>query len=200
MSSEYETLFTGSRDPDPSADLETVRSHFEAASRPYVSSPWPWFCWAAIFPSAALLTRALAGAFGWIGVLLLWSLSILCGGTFEILSIRAHSRGQRSTALASWVFGVQGNLSLVAIVLSLLLLYLSQAWALPGVWLLVLGHSLFMLGSLSFRPLQRAGIVYQVGGVLALLPAFDSLMVMALATLVANGLVGVSLVARRRPA
>ncbi len=91
-----------------------------------------------------------------------------------------------STPLASWAFGVQGNLSLVCIALSFLLLWVGQAWALPGLWLLLLGHSLVTLGGLAFPPMRHAGLVYQIGGVAALWPGGEPMLVLAVTTGAAN--------------
>ena len=82
--------------------------------------------------------------------------------------------------------GVQGNLSMVAVCLSLFLVWLSAAWALPSLWLLVLGHSFVSLGGLSFAGLRQAGLLYQLGGVVALWPGGEPLLVLAVTTFVAN--------------
>jgi hypothetical protein len=131
--------------------------------------------------------------FGPLSVLFLWSGAILCGGLVEGLSLRR--RGDRSAApvgLARWAMRSQGNLSLVAVALSLLLLTLRQAWALPALWLLLLGHSLWTLGGLAFPAWRRCGAIYQVGGLLALWPGPASwplpwpLLVFAAATAIGN--------------
>ncbi|MDX1384962.1 MAG: hypothetical protein R3190_15015, partial [Thermoanaerobaculia bacterium] len=107
-------------------------------------------------------------------------------GVFELASIRRGSGGGGSTPLASWAFGVQANLSLVAVCLSLFLIWQSHAWALPGLWLLVLGHSFVSLGGVSFIGLRQTGLLYQLGGVVALWPTGSPLLVLAATTLVAN--------------
>jgi len=38
----------------------------------------------------------------------------------------------------------------VALALSALLVWQDLAWALPGLWLLLLGHSFYMLGGIAF--------------------------------------------------
>ena len=102
-----------------------------------------------------------------------------------------------STPLASWAFGIQGNLSLVSIALSFFLLWIDQAWALPGLWLLLLGHSFVTLGGLAFRPLRQAGLLYQIGGVAALWPRGAPLLVLAVTTCAAN--LWMALAVSRRP-
>ncbi len=98
-----------------------------------------------------------------------------------------------STPLASWAFGVQGNLSLVAIALSFFLLWIDQTWALPGLWLLLLGHSLVTIGGLAFLPMRQAGLLYQIGGVAALWPRGEPLIVLAVTTCAANLWMAVSI-------
>lgn len=93
----------------------------------------------------------------------------------------------RGTApLASWAFRAQGNLSLVALVLSVVAIWQDLPWALPGIWLLLLGHSFYILGGLAFEPFKRYGLIYQAGGVAALAFGRHSLAVFALSTLVGN--------------
>lgn len=166
-------------------DLDLARELFEAAASPFLRSPWSWAAWGVILPAAALATPTIAGLFGGLGVLVLWSLSILVGGGLEIAFIRRRSAGG-STSLAGWALRVQGNLSLIAVALSGWLLWMDRPLALPGVWLLLLGHSLYSLGGLAFPPLRRSGLVYQIGGCLALWPHGHALEVFALATLIAN--------------
>ena len=91
-----------------------------------------------------------------------------------------------STPLASWVLRLQGNLSLIAVALSVFLLWQDLAWALPGLWLLLLGHSFYMLGGLAFPPLRVCGIVFQLGGVAALWPGGTPLPAFAAAAFVGN--------------
>lgn len=81
---------------------------------------------------------------------------------------------------------IQGNLSLVALALSVLLVWQNLAWALPGLWLLLLGHSLYLLGGLAFPPMRTCGVVFQLGGALALWPGLDPLMAFAAATAAGN--------------
>jgi hypothetical protein len=59
-------------------------------------------------------------------------------------------------------------------------------WALPGLWLLLLGHSLYLLRGLAFPPMRTCGVLFQAGGLAALWPSFDPLLVFALATAVGN--------------
>ena len=186
MSSDYDPFLAPATRRFESSNLEAARELFADASRPYLSSPLPWVSWALILPAAALATESAARAFDWIGVLLLWSVAILLGGALELIAIRRRSAETVSTALASWAFGVQGNLSLVAIALSFFLLWVDRAWALPALWLLLLGHSFYTLGGLSFPALRHAGLMYQVGGVAALWPRGEPLIVLAVTTLVAN--------------
>jgi hypothetical protein len=187
--SEYEPLFT----PEPAGDddLEPVRDHFRAASRPFLRSPWPWFAWAALLPAAALATPLAFRLGGPSGVLFAWSGIILLGGAVELLAIRRAGRRSGSSTLASWVLHLQGNLSLIALALSVLLVWLDAAWALPGLWLLLLGHSFYMLGGLAFAPLRVCGVLYQLGGLAALWPGGAPLAVFALATAAGNLWMGI---------
>ncbi len=84
----------------------------------------------------------------------------------------------------------QGNLSLVAVLLSGLLVWLDAARFLPSLWLLLLGHNLFSLGGLAFPPMRFAGLLYQAGGVVALAPGRTSLWAMAAATALGNLWIG----------
>jgi hypothetical protein len=186
MTSEYDPFLAPARPRFESSNLDLARGLFAEASRPYLVSPLPWLAWAGILPAAALLTPTLLRRFEWIGVLLLWSFAILIGGGFELAALRRSAGEMVSTALASWAFGVQANLSLVSIALSLLLLWIEAAWALPGLWLLLLGHSLVILGGLAFAPMRVAGLVYQIGGVAALWPRGEPLLVLAITTGAAN--------------
>lgn len=92
----------------------------------------------------------------------------------------------RSTPLAAWVLRLQGNLSLVALALSVFLLWQDLAWALPGLWLLLLGHSFYMLGGLAFEPFRVCGILFQLGGVVALWPYGKPLLAFAVAAFAGN--------------
>jgi hypothetical protein len=89
------------------------------------------------------------------------------------------------------VLRLQGNLSFVALVLSALLVWQDLAWALPGLWLLLLGHSFYMLGGLAFEPFRVCGLLYQLGGLAALWPGGSPLVAFAVATAVGNLWMGV---------
>jgi hypothetical protein len=151
----------------------------------------------------------LAG-FGPAGTLLIWSTAILLGGAVELAAIRAATRRAASGAagsgggaadltaaeadpaaagrspLATWALRTQGNLSLVALALSALLLWQDLPWALPGLWLLLLGHSFYLLGGIAFPAFRTYGLLYQLGGVAALWPGGAPLPVFALTTAAAN--------------
>ncbi|HEV8631058.1 MAG TPA: hypothetical protein VGV61_12130 [Thermoanaerobaculia bacterium] len=184
--SEYDPLLpvaTGERDDD----LERARDLFAAASRPFLVSPWPWVAWALLLPAAALATPAILVAFGGLGVLGLWSLTILLGGAVELGGIRRGRRRHGRTALAGWALSVQGNLSVVAIALSLALLWAGLGRLLPGAWLLLLGHSFYLMGSLAFPPFRAYGLLYQLGGAVALWPVgVDPFLVFAVVTAAGN--------------
>jgi hypothetical protein len=186
MASEYDPFLAPSRPHFEASNLEIARGLFGEASRPYLVSPLPWLAWAVILPTAALLTTSVARRFDWVGVLLLWSFSILIGGAFELAAVGRAAGETVSTPIASWAFGVQANLSLVSIALSFLLLWIDEPWALPGLWLLLLGHSLVVLGGLAFPPMRNAGLIYQIGGVAALWPRGEPLLVLAITTGAAN--------------
>ncbi len=175
--------------PEPGAhesgDLERVRSEFESASRPFLGSAATWLAWAVLLPAAALVTRRLPeDAFA--PVLLVWSGAILIGGAVEGVAIYQRAQKHAPTPLGSWVLRSQGNLSLVAMAISALLIWRDLAWAIPGVWLLLLGHSLYMLGGLAFAPFRVGGIAYQIGGVVALAPLGIPLEAFAATTALAN--------------
>lgn len=200
--SEYDPVFgRGKRQPEASSsDLATVRELFAAASRPYLSSALPWLFWALVLPSAALSTARAGRAAGAPGILGLWSTAILIGGAVEAFFLyRNRRRLGGGSPLGSWAMTLQGNLSLVAVALSLALVLTENARLLPGLWLLLLGHSLFTLGSLAFRPQRSAGIVYQLGGVAALVPGVPELLVFAAATALGNLWIAVG-IARRSEA
>ena len=171
--------------------MEPVREHFRAASRPFLRSPWTWFTWAALLPGAALATPTAYRIGGPAGVLFVWSGTILLGGAVEILAIRRQGRELGSSTLAAWVLRVQGNLSLVALALSALAVWQDLAWALPGIWLLLLGHSFYMLGGLAFEPFRACGLIYQLGGLAALWPGGAPLLAFAVTTAVGNLWMGV---------
>src|SRR4029079_1205134 len=103
-----------------------------------------------------------------------------------LAGVRRGSRRHRRTPLAGWALSIQGNLSLVAVALSGAALLVGQGRLLPGIWLLILGHSFFLLGRLSFPPFRGYGVIYQVAGALALWPALDGLLVFAVATAIGN--------------
>jgi hypothetical protein len=193
--SEYDPLFSGRGDPVATPeddDLEPVRERFAAASRPYLHSPWSWLAWAVLLPVAAYLTPEAVRRSGPAGVLFVWSVTILLGGAVEIGAIlRAGKEGLSGrrmprSPLAAYVLRLQGNLSMVALALSALLLWLDAAWALPGVWLLLLGHSFFMLGGLAFPPFRTCGLIFQFGGLAALWPTLSPLAVFAVTAAVGN--------------
>jgi hypothetical protein len=182
--SEYDPLFNPSRTAED--DLEPVRDRFRAASRPFLRSPWSWLTWSIVLPVAALATPAAVRMGGPGGALFLWSATVLVGGVVEIGAILRAGSGFGSTPLAGWVLRLQGNLSLVAGVLSIFLLWQDLAWALPGVWLLLLGHSFYMLGGIAFEPFRIYGILYQLGGAAALWPDGAPLPVFAATAAVGN--------------
>jgi hypothetical protein len=192
--SEYDPLFAGSArtgaGADPEDDLEPVRERFAAASRPYLHSPWSWLAWAVLLPVAALVTPEAVRRSGPAGALFIWSATILIGGAVEIGAIllgrgRAGRRTAR-TPLAAYVLRLQGNLSFVALALSVLCLWLDAAWALPGIWLLLLGHSFYMLGGLAFPPFRTCGLIFQIGGLAALWPTLPPLPVFAVTAAAGN--------------
>ncbi len=210
--SAYDPLFTGTDDPRSEAVAEAVRDAFSEASRAYLSSPWPWVAWAVLLPAAALLTPAVRGSFGAAAVLGLWSATILAGGAVEGATLLRARRRRRPGPLGAWAMRAQSNLSLVAVVLSALVAALGEAAFLPGLWLLLLGHSFFTLGGLAFGPLRIAGLVFQAGGAASLvataLPftgypltagagAGRGLEVFALATVLGCGWVALGLWGRR---
>lgn len=194
MASEYDPLFGPSTFEDEAAssratgDLETVRREFAAASRPYLHSPWAWLAWSLVLPATALAHDGVLRRFGFQGVILLWSLAILAGGVLELATVffRGRARRVRPSPLSTWVFRMQGNLSLVALALSVLLVWQGMAWALPGLWLLLVGHSFFLLGGLAFRPFRLYGLAYQAAGLWALWPGSSALTIFAGITGAAN--------------
>ena len=188
MASEYDPLRQTLDDPLAEDGLELVRDHFEEASRPYLSQPWSWLAWSVILPGAALVTPQVLRTAGGLGVLVLWSVAVVVGGVIEAWQIlRGRHRGRaESSSLATWVLRAQGNLSLVAVAISGALLLQDMAWLLPGVWLLLLGHSLFTLGGLAAGALRTAGLLYQAGGVLAIWPHGRALTIFAVSTCLGN--------------
>lgn len=199
MSSEYDSLsLTRAASHADTEAFEQVRELFQVAGRPYLSSPWSWLAWGVALPTAALLTRVVAeqGGFPWVAIL--WSAAILAAGLVEGWAMLQAGAG--GSPLASWALHVQGNLSLVALVLSILLLVRHQASALPGLWLLLLGHSFYSLGGLSYRELRRYGLAYQLGGISALLFAGAALPIFAVTTAAANVTLALAIWQRQRAA
>ena len=170
-----------------SDDLERARDLFAAASRPFLVWPVPWLTWAVLLPAAALATMPVLAGFGAGGVLALWSLTILLGGAVELAGIRRGRRRHGRTPLGGWAMTVQSNLSLVALALSAALLLADQGRLVPGLWLLVLGHSFFLMGTLAFPAFRVCGLLYQIGGFIALWPiGIDPFVVFAVATAAGN--------------
>lgn len=187
MSSEYDPLGRSRDSVAVDDDLDAVRDRFERAGRPYLSSPWSWVAWAVILPATAFVTPVVLDRYGRFAVLLLWSVAVLVGGAVEVSQImRGRTRQGASTPLAAWVLRIQGNLSLVGLALSVLLVARGLAWALPGLWLLILGHSFYVVGGLSFSPLRTSGLIYQAGGLIALWPGGSPLAVFAATVFVGN--------------
>lgn len=182
--SEYDPLFEREADADLAADEATAARAFREAARPYLSSPISWFAWSAILPGAALATPWAHARGREAAVTALWVAAILAGGAVEGLFLFRNRRPR--TRLGAWAMRLQGNLSLVAVALSAVLLWIGAPELLPGVWLLLLGHSFFALGGLAFPPMRSAGIIYQLGGVAALVPGGDPLLAFALAAALGN--------------
>ncbi len=195
MSSEYEPAFSyHPTDPEALAELEGVKARFRAAAGPYLASPWPWLGWGLALPAAALATGAVGKRWGPSGVLLLWSFAILAAGAIEARSF--WKRKGRGSLLAAWALRAQGNLSLVALLLTVVLVIGDRLPLLPGLWLLLLGHSFYVLGGLSFSALSRFGLAYQLGGAAALFAGPAALAVFAATTAFAN--LGLALAVLRR--
>ena len=173
MGSEYDPVFAADRGSRHD-DLSVVRSHFEAAAEPFIRSPWSWLAWSLLLPAVALATDTVWNRFGVRGVVFGWSAAILLGGVLEASIVR-HRSGSPRTTLAGWVLRSQANLSLVAVLLSAALVWADRPAMVPGVWLLLLGHSFLVLGGLAFAPFRRAGWIYQLAGVAALWPGQDGL-------------------------
>ncbi len=127
---------------------------------------------------------------------------ILLGGMVEIVGIRRNAKrfDQETTGstLAAWVLRLQGNLSFVAIALSALLVWQDLTWVLPGLWLLLLGHSFYMLGGLAFPPFRTCGLLYQLGGLVALWPEGNPLLAFAAATAAGNLWMGIGILRATR--
>jgi len=187
MTSEYDPIGGSRDDPLAADDLDQVRDLFEQASRPFLAQPWSWLVWSLILPATALSTRWVLAHWGGVGVLFLWSGAVIVGGLVEAGQIlRASRQGLQRSTLATWVLRAQGNLSLVGLFVSVALVLEDLAWMLPGLWLLLLGHSLFSIGGLAARGLRGAGLIYQVGGLLAIWPHGRGLELFAAAMLAGN--------------
>lgn len=190
MSSEYEPLFGGAgsteHDPAGASDLDDVRERFAAAVAPFLRSPVSWLAWSVVLPSAAKLHDLAWARFGLQGVMLLWSGAILAGGLVEGATLLRVRRRTSPSPLVGWLLHAQGNLSVVGLVLSGFLIWWGHAAALPGLWLVLMGHSFYVLGGLAFPPFRLYGLVLQVGGALALWPGTDPLDVFAGVTGAAN--------------
>jgi hypothetical protein len=171
------------------ADEAAAERAFREASRPYLSSPVSWLAWAILLPGAALATPKAAAIGRELGVAVLWVATILLGGAVEGIFLWRNRRRAR-TRIAGWAMRLQGNLSLVAVVLSAALLWIEAPEYLPGLWLLLLGHSFFALGGLAFPAMRTAGVLYQLGGVAALVPGSRPLLAFAIATALGNLWIG----------
>lgn len=199
--SEYDPLFATHEAGGTIArnDLVSVREAFARASRPYLSSPLPWIGWALVLPAAALATTSVAAARGPAGVVGLWCLAVLAGGVLEGTLLLGARRRLGGSPLGSWAMTIQGNLSLVGAALSLALVFAGATPLLPALWLLLLGHSLFVLGGLALPAMRTAGVLYQIGGVAALVPGVPPLLAFAAATAAGNLWIAIG-VARQRAA
>jgi len=182
VGSEYGPLYD-SRPDDP---FDGVQEHFAEASRPFLTSPLSWLVWALSLPAAALLTPAAHRQGGESWVLLLWSFAILVGGVTEALLLLRRGAASKGRGAARWALRLQGNLSLVGLALSVVLLWVDQVHLLPGLWLLLVGHSFFALGGLAFRGMRTCGVIYQLGGAAALWPSWPGLELFAVTTFVGN--------------
>ena len=196
--SAYDPVFGADEPPALAADAEQARAAFARASRAYLASPLPWLVWALLLPAAALSTPAALGRAREAGVLLVWSVAILVGGAVEGLALVGARRRAGGGPLGAWAMRVQGNLSLAALALSAALVWAGAPELLPGLWLLLLGHSFFALGGLALGALRAAGVVYQIGGVVALVPGMPSLACFAAATALGNVWVAVGIARRLR--
>lgn len=180
---------------DPS-DLERVEELFEKAAAGYLRTPWSWWSWSILLPVAALLTRWVHSEAGPAATLLLWSGVILLGGLVEAALILGGRRRHLRTPIGSWVLRSQGNLSLVAVALSIVLAWRGVPEFVPAVWMLLIGHSFYDVGRLAFGPLRSAGVLFQIGGLVALVPAIDGLVVCAACTFAGCAWIGLGV--RRR--
>lgn len=185
MASEYDVpSLTRPASPESVARFARVRAEFQHAAAPYLASPWGWLAWGLVMPAAALTTWALGDGMGFRGITLLWSFAILTAGGIEAWALRRAGAG--GSPFASWALSVQGNLSLVGLALSVLLLLRNATAFLPGLWLLLLGHSFFSLGGLSYPALRRFGLAYQLGGLAAMFVSSKALLIFAGTTGLAN--------------
>jgi hypothetical protein len=188
--SEYDPLFgpedAMGDDAVGARDLDEVRERFARVARPYLASPWPWVVWAVVLPATAVLHPQVAIRYGPRGVLLLWSAAVLLGGVVEGVGLLRRRRRAPSTPLVAWLLRAQGNLSLIAVALSAYLLWAGRGEALPGVWLLLVGHSFYVLGGLAFPPFRLYGLAFQVVGAAALWPGAAPLQLFAGVTGAAN--------------
>ena len=180
------------------SDLDRVQTRFEEASVGYLRSPWSWWSWSLLLPIAALVGRAVYPVAGARAVLFIWSFFILCGGLVEGAILLTGSSPEARTPLAGWVLRTQGNLSLVAVALSALLIWQDLAAFVPALWLLLVGHSFYVIGKLSFPPLSTAGLIFQGGGAAALVPVIDSLAAFALSAFAGCFWVGLGVFRRSR--
>ena len=80
--------------------------------------------------------------------------------------------------------------------LSVVLVWKGLHGFLPAVWMLLVGHSFFVIGKLSFGPMRTAGLLLQAGGILALVPALDGFVVFAVCAFAACFWIGLGV--RRR--
>ncbi len=195
MGSEYDPIFA-SRSTAVD-DLGRARELFAAAASPFISSPWSWFGWAILLPTIALATGPLSARFGPRGAIIGWSATILAGGLLETWIVRGRRQTPRTT-LAGWVLRSQANLSFVAGALSAILIWVQRIALVPGVWLLVLGHSFLVLGALAFRPFRWAGWLYQLAALGALWPGQNGWHWFALATGLGNLSIGLAVLGRNR--
>ncbi|MDH3743882.1 MAG: hypothetical protein OES47_02140 [Acidobacteriota bacterium] len=197
MASDYDPLVPPADLSSEASDLEQVRELFSRSADRFLRSPSSWVVWAVVLVAAALLTPRLPSR-GPVAVVVVWSVAILVGGVFEGLALMRGGRGGNRSELASWVLRSQGNLSLVAVALSVALIWKGLPGLLPALWLLVLGHSFFAHGGLGFTPFRVAGLIYQAGGLAALLPGIDPLLAFAMGAGSGNLWLAYSVGRRRR--
>ena len=155
--SEYDPIPPRALLTEEPSDLDRVQARFEKAAGGYLRSPWSWWAWSVLLPLAALVGREIHPYGGGRAVLIVWSFFILCGGLIEGAIILVGGKATARTPLAGWVLRAQGNLSLVAVALSALLLWQGLPALVPPVWLLLIGHSFYSIGKLSFQPMWVAG-------------------------------------------